>query len=376
MRGLTHPSRHRSWLEIDLSALARNIRAFRRLIGPGRMLLACLKADAYGHGAEMSAKTAAAAGADRIGVATILEGERLRAAGVGVPIQVLGASFPEEIRAAVQYNLTLSLHDGDMAGLVAVEAAHLGRTVPVHLKIDSGMGRLGVLPENAVRVAGEIVAMPGLRLEGVFTHFADAADPEYSREQIRRFNAACADLESAGVTGLIRHAASSSAAILLPESRFDMVRIGAGVYGYLAPRSLQEVFPLDPVMIWRSPIIHLKDYPPGASLGYNMTFTTSRPTRIAVLPIGYADGYRRGYSNRAEVLIRGRRAPVVGLVSMDYTLVDVTGLDDLDIGCEATLLGPSGGGMITPEELAEWGDTIPYCVTTALGSRLERVYLE
>ncbi|MDR1611266.1 MAG: alanine racemase [Planctomycetota bacterium] len=374
MKELDHPSRHRAWLEIDLSAVTRNIRAFRKLVGPDRLLLACLKADAYGHGAEMAAPAAIAGGADRIGVATCLEGQMLREAGVGVPIQVLGASFPEEVRVAVKYNLTLSLHDLDIARLVAIEAARGGRTIPVHFKIDTGMGRLGILPEDAAAAAVAVADMPGLRFEGVFMHFADAEDAEYSRLQLERFRAACGALEAAGIGGFIRHAASSTAAVLFPESHFDMVRIGAGAYGYLSPGRLRRDFPLQPAMAWRSAVIQVKDYPPGSNLGYNRTFTTRRPTRVAVLPVGYADGYRRECSNRAEVLVRGRRAPVVGMISMDYTMVDITGIENVEVGCEATLLGSSRGAAISAEDLAEWAGTIPYCVTTSLGPRLFRGY--
>lgn len=377
MKELSHPSLHRAWTEIDLDAVTDNVRFFKRLAGPGCAVMPALKADAYGHGAVESARAALAGGAERLAVATCLEGQRLREAGIGVPIQVLGASLPEEVDTAVRYNLTMSLHDLEIARLIALAAIREGRTIPVQFKIDTGMGRLGILPENAVAAAREVFDLPGLHFEGVFMHFADASDEAYSRYQLSEFNRACDELENAGVTGFVRHAASSTAILLYPEARFDIIRPGCGVYGYLSPAWMSKEFPLRPAMAWRSAVIQLKDYPPGRNLGYNRTFTTRRPTRVAVLPVGYADGYRREFSNRAEVLIRGRRAPVVGIVSMDYVMVDVTDMADaeeLDTGVVATLLGADRDDRITAEEMAEWGGTIPYCLTTGIGNRVGRQF--
>ncbi len=376
MNQLTHPSLHRSWLEIDLDAVRQNIAAFRRMVGPDRSVMPCLKANAYGHGAVECAGAVIAGGADRIAVATCLEGQQLREAGIGVPIQVLGALFPEEVKPAVRFGLTVSLHELYIARLVALEAVATGQTIPIHLKIDTGMGRLGILPENAVEAAQEVMSLPGLRFEGVCMHFAEASDDAYSLWQLKRFDIACQRLEKAGITGFLRHAASSSAIVSYYDSWFDMIRPGLATYGCLAPKWLHSEVTLKPAMTWRAAIIQIKDYPSGSNLGYNRTFTTRRPTRIAVLPLGYADGYLRQYSNRAEVLIHGRRAPVVGMVSMDYSMVDVTEFDDLDVGSIVTIIGTDAGDSITAEDLAEWGETIPYCVTTNVGQRLGRVYLD
>lgn len=374
MSRLAHPSHHRTWVEIDLGALADNIRYFRRLVGPERMIMPAVKADAYGHGGVEVARAALSGGADRLAVATCLEGQMLREAGIGVPIQILGACLPEEIRLAVKYNLIVSLHEVEIARQIALEAMRVEKTVPVHVKIDTGMGRLGILPEDAAKVAGEIASLPGMRLDGVFMHFADAGDEAYSRYQLQRFETACQALREAGVDGFIRHAANSTATVALPAAWYDLVRPGAGIYGYLDPAWLRPQAQLAPVMSWRSAIIQLKDYPSGSNLGYNRSFTTRRPTRVAVLPVGYADGYRREFSNRAEVLIRGRRAPVVGVVSMDYIMADVTDFGQLDMGTVATLLGSDRGACITPEEMAQWGSTIPYCITSQVGKRVARIY--
>ncbi len=375
MRTLPHPSLHRTWVEIDLDAIAENTRRLKRLAG-GALLMPALKADAYGHGAARVAGAVLRGGADRLGVATCLEGQALREAGFGVPVQVFGACLPEEVAPAVRSGLTLSLHELHIAHLVSLAAVDAGVRAAVQLKIDTGMGRLGILPENAVEAAREIFDLPGLCFEGVFMHFAEPGDGAYSRFQLERFAAACAALERAGISGFLRHAASSAACVLYPEARFDMIRPGSAVYGYFSPAPVAERFPLLPAMSWRSAVIQVKDYPAGNSLGYGMTFTTSRPTRVAVLPVGYADGYVRAFSNRARVLVGGRRVPVVGMVSMDYAMVDVTGVGDVHPGTVATLLGADGGDAITPEELAEWGGTIPYCLTCGIGSRVGRQYVE
>ncbi len=375
MNALSHPSLHRSWVEVDLSAIENNVRYFCSLMGPGGMVMPAVKADAYGHGAVETARAALKGGATRLAVATCLEGQELREAGIGVPVQVLGASFPEEVKTAVNYNLTLSLHDLHIARLVSIEAALCERTIPVQFKIDTGMGRLGILPENAVEAAREVYSLPGLRFEGVFMHFADAADDAYSRFQMDRFNCACGWLERAGIGGFIRHAASSTAALLYPEARYDMIRPGAGIYGYQSPAWVRGETPLVRALQWKSAVIQVKEYPPDSNLGYNRTFTTRRPTRIAVLPVGYADGFRREFSNRASVLVRGRRAPVVGMVSMDYIMVDTTDMDeDIQPGVVATLLGGEGELAISTEEMAGWADTIPYCITTGIGPRVGRMY--
>ncbi|MDR2392523.1 MAG: alanine racemase, partial [Planctomycetota bacterium] len=303
MDDLAHPSLHRSWVEIDLGAVRTNVRRFREAAGSGVIIMPAIKANAYGHGAEAVARAALSGGADRFAVATCLEGMELREAGVGVPIQVLGASFPEEVRPAIRLDLILSVHELSLARLIAVEAARVGKIVPTHLKIDTGMGRLGILPENAASAARELASYPGLFIEGAFMHFADAGDPDYSRVQLKRFRQALGDLADAGKPELIRHAANTTAALLHPESRLDLIRPGAGIYGYADPAGIAQEAGLESVMAWRSSVIQVKEYPSGSHLGYNRTFTTSRPSRVAILPTGYADGYRREFSNQAQIII-------------------------------------------------------------------------
>lgn len=373
---LHHPSFHRSWLEVDLAAIRENIMRFHDLCGPKVQIMPAVKGDAYGHGAVAVARAALQAGCTRLAIATALEGEELRAAGIEAPLQILGASLPEEVPSAVAHGLTFSLHDVTLAELVSVEAVRQRKTVKVHIKVDTGMGRLGILPEKVVDAAVEISRLPGLELEGAFMHFADAADEAYSKQQLKRFNAALAAFDAAGVHIKIRHAASSVAAVLYADARFDMVRPGAGIYGFHDPEWLHDVLPLVPALSWKSLVIQVKDYPPGSSLGYSRTFVTRRPTRIAVLPVGYADGYPRACSNHASVLVEGVPAPVVGTISMDYTMVDVTDLPEVAIGTEVTLIGESGDNRVTVEELARHAGTIPYIVTCGLGRRPGRVYVD
>ncbi len=372
---LHHPSHHRSWIEVDLAAIAHNVARFCELIGGRGLVMPAIKADAYGLGAVQVAPAALAGGAARLAVATCMEGEELRAAGITAPIQILGASLPEEVERLVANDLIPSIHDLDLARLVSLEAVKQEKLVPVHLKIDTGMGRLGVLPHETVHAAAVIHDLPNIEIEGLFMHFAEPADEAYSLQQLKRFNEGRHLLEESGVRVPLRHAASSAAALLYPESRFDMIRPGAGTYGFLSPTWLQEKINLRPALAWRCVVVQLKDYPPGSSLGYNRTFTTRRPTRVAVLPVGYADGYLRKFSNRAHVLIHGRRAPVVGMISMDYTMVDVTEFPDIAVGTEVTLIGQDGDHKVTLEELADYADTIPYAITTGLGGRPGRCYL-
>lgn len=373
---LRHPSFHRSWLEVDLSAIRENIRRFADLCGDAARIMPVLKADAYGHGAIAVARTALQAGCQRLAIATVLEGEELRHAKITAPLQIIGASLPEEIPAAVASDLILSLHDVALAELVSIEALRQNKKIRVHIKIDSGMGRLGILPENILAAVAEISRLPNVILEGAFMHFADAADQAYSDHQLSRFKAALSALKNARVNIALTHAASSVGAVLYDHSHFDLIRPGAGIYGFHSPTWLHDIFPLAPVMEWKCSIIQVKDYPPGLSLGYNRTFTTHRPTRIAVLPLGYADGYERACSNHARVIINGHYAAVVGQISMDYTMVDVTDIENVAIGTTAILLGGDGDKRITIEELSEQANTIPYVITTGLGRRPGRIYLD
>ena len=372
---LNHPSFQRSWVEVDLSAIQENLIRYGDITGGTKHIMPAVKADAYGHGAIAVSRVALDAGCERLAVATVLEGEELRVAGINADIQILGSSLPAEIPLAIQYDMIPSIHETGAIGLINDAAKKQQKKVRVHLKVDTGMGRLGILPENILFAARSVVAASNLELEGLFMHLADASDESYSKSQISRFKQAATILEDMDIHIPLKHASSSIGAILYPDSRFDLIRPGAGIYGYHSPTWIRDVFPVVPAMSWHSTVIQVKDYPPGLSLGYNRTFTTHRPTRIAVLPIGYADGYLRSFSNHTDVLINGHRAPVVGMISMDYSMADVTGIDGITIGNPVTLIGREGEEEITVEELADRGGTIPYIITTCLGRRPGRCYI-
>ena len=371
---LNHPSFQRSWVEVDLNAIRENIISFGELTGGTSHVMPAVKADAYGHGAIAISRVALDAGCERLAVATVLEGEELRVAGINADIQILGSSLPDEIPVALEYDMIPSIHETGAINLINDAAKKQGKKVRVHLKVDTGMGRLGILPENILFAARSIAAASNLELEGLFMHLADASDESYSKSQLARFRQAASILEDMHIRIPIKHASSSIGAILYPDSRFDLIRPGAGVYGYHSPTWIRDIFPVTPAMSWYSTVIQVKDYPPGLSLGYNRTFTTRRPTRIAVLPIGYADGYLRSFSNHTDVLINGQRAPVVGMISMDYSMADITGIDGITVGNPVTLIGREGEEEITVEELADRGGTIPYIITTCLGRRPGRCY--
>jgi alanine racemase len=375
MSVLPHPSQHRAWIEVNLSAIENNVRAFVKMMRGRGEVMCCVKADAYGHGSIGVSLSALNAGAGRLGVATVEEGEELRLSGITAPIHILGATLPEEVRNALAHNLTISIHDLELANLLSVEACRLQKPAQVNLKIDTGMGRLGILPRQAVETALTVDRLPGVELTGVFTHFAEAEDQAYSEKQITLFDEVCRELERKGIRPPLKHAANTTAAILYPEARHNLIRPGLGLYGCHNLPELAEKIELQPALTWKCVVVHLKDYPAGANLGYNRTFTTQRPTRIAVLPLGYADGYVRALSNHAEVLISGRRAPVVGIISMDYTTVDVTDIPQVEVGSEVTLIGRDGEDLITVEELARHAQTIPYCITAGFGRRPGRCYV-
>ncbi|MFH0911465.1 MAG: alanine racemase [Planctomycetota bacterium] len=388
-----HPSGERSWIEIDLGAIRENVRRFAGHVGPRVLLMPAVKNNAYGHGAVPVGRAALAAGASRLAVATVAEGEELRRAGIEAPIHVLGAFLPEEVEPAIQSSLILSLQDRNMAQRVEETAAALDKTATVHLKVDTGMGRFGILPGGPtasgatieketdvdcraiVDLARRVASLSHLCLEGVFSHFADALDEPYSLRQIAIFQAVSRALEAAGFSRLLRHSAASGAAILHPGAHFDMIRPGITMYGLYDDLVLEKRLATLPALAWRARIVALRDFPAGYSLGYGRTYVTDRPTRAAILPVGYGDGYIRALSNRGLVLIRGRRAPIVGRVCMDYFMVDVTGIDAVRPGDAVTLLGTDGRDRLRAETLADLAGTIPHEVVSNLGRRVARRYL-
>lgn len=361
-----------TWAEIDQDAFARNLAALSRLASVP--VIVVLKADGYGHGAVPLAQAALRSGARLwgFGVSSVEEGVALRDGGIKEPILTLGSLFPfESFEAALDYGLTPAVASPAAAQALGRLAAGRGKPCGAHLKIDTGMGRIGVSPKGAAEAARAVLDQKSLRLEGAYTHLAQADSAEATREQLALFDEAVAPFRT---QSLLRHVANSAAVLSRPEARYDAVRPGLALYGIYPSEALRSRVPLTPVMAWKTRVVFMKTAAPGTSVSYGATFKAKRPSRLATLPVGYADGYRRCLSNRGSVLVKGRRCPVVGRVTMDQIIVDVTDAPGVDVGEEVVLLGAQGAERVTAEEMAGWCDTIPYEVVCGVSARVPRVY--
>ena len=359
-------------VEIHLPSLRHNLQEVTRRVGTAAVI-AVVKANAYGHGAVPVSLALLAAGAHQLGVATVEEGLELRHAGVTAPILVMGGLC--DIPAIQQFNLTPVLPSRDAVETAARLAAPRTAPLRVHLKIDTGMSRLGLIPDEALALlcAGW---PPNLHLEGVMSHLASADDPDgrATEEQLARFRAFLEAIQAAGLNRPAAHIANSAGILRFPPSHFDLVRPGLMLYGYASgPLPCAD---LRPALTWKSRVMQIKQVNAGQRVSYGGTFVASHPSTLAVLPVGYADGYSRALSNKGHVLIGGRPAPVVGRVCMDLTIVDVTDHPAVRPGDEAVLLGRQGLAAITANDLAAWQDTISYEVLCRIGPRVTRVYLE
>ena len=369
---------YRAWAEIDLAAFRENLDRLRRAIGPGVDVLAVVKCDAYGHGAVRISREAMDAGCAMLGVGDLSEAAELRAAGQTAPILHLGALLPGEEHEAVRLNLRVMVQTAGELERVARAARRRGASTAVHLKVDTGMHRLGSAPKEAVDLARRICEAPGVLLEGVYTHFSSASMPDESATvaQISAFRLVLQQLRREGIRPGIVHAANSAAAFRFPASRFAMVRSGIALYGVDPGAFARMGVLLRPTLSLRARVAAVRTVEAGAAVGYDHRFRASRRTRVAVLPIGYHDGYPHRLTNRGQVLIQGRRAPVIGSVTMDYVTVDVTDLPPVEVGDPVTLFGREGEAVLRVEELAGWVGTIPYELTSRLGRRIRRVYRE
>lgn len=365
-----------TYMEIDLGAIGHNVRALKAHIGPAVTLIAVVKANAYGHGAVEVARTALQNGAERLAVARVPEGVQLRQAGITAPILVMGYAMPAELQTALDHDLTLAITEPQVAELASARAAAQGRTLTVHVKIDTGMGRFGLLPGEAAPFLKKVADLPGLRLEGLFTHFAvaDLADKAYTWQQFRIFQQVLAEAQSAGVSIPLRHAANSAATLDLPEMHLDAVRTGIAIYGLRPSAEVEPAVPLKPALSLKSHVARVRTLPKGSSISYGRTYITPREMPVALVPVGYGDGYHRLLSNRGAVLINGRRAPIVGRVCMDQFVVDISDCGAVSLNDEVVLIGKQGDDEIRAEEVARWAETINYEVTTALLPRAPRIY--
>lgn len=362
------------WAEVSLDNIAYNVRQFRSLLGPGTELMAVAKANGYGHGALETAYTMIAHGTNWLAVALPEEAVRLRRGGITAPILVLGAVGADELDICVAYDLVVTVFEPHIARLLSKAAVAQQKPARVHIKVDTGMGRLGLLPKDFGPLVELVQTLPGLEIQGVFTHFARADEPdlEYTYWQWARFQRVMADLKARGIQVPYFHAANTAATLFFPQSHLDLVRVGLGIYGMYpdARRPIQ----LKPALTLKTKVAFVKRVPAGSSVSYGGSYVTWKETSLAVLPIGYADGLRRGLANKGHVIIRGNYCPIVGQVTMDHTLVDVGDLP-VSIGDEVVLLGRDGNLEICAHHWAEHLGTINYEITCGLSSRIERVYL-
>lgn len=364
-----------TWAEIDLSAISHNLRQIReRVASKGAGVMAIIKDNAYGHGAIEVARVAAGIPVQMFGVATVEEAIELRQAGVNLPILVLCCILPEQAGEVVKNDIAQTICDVDICKSLSEAAVRQKKYAKVHVKIDTGMGRVGVRYSEAVEFVKSLMELPNFIVEGIFTHFAAAdGDPDFTNLQLERFKAVLSDLENTGIQIPIKHAANSAAILGFPESFFNMVRPGLMIYG-LYPGEVPKAIDLKPALSLKTRIFYLKEVPPGWTISYNRTYTTKRPTLVASLAIGYGHGYPRRLSNIGEVLIRGKKAPIVGVVCMDQCLCDVTHIPGVDIGDEAVLIGSQGDETITTDEVAEKSGTISYEILCGINARVPRFY--
>lgn len=337
--------------------------------------MAVVKANAYGHGALEVATTALASGASHLGVALVEEGMELRAQGVKAPILVFGGMVPEQAALFVENDLTATVYTPQAAEALAGAAQRLGKAATVHVKIDTGMGRVGITWSEALPFLRWLAAQEGLRVEGMYTHFAtsDEKDKAFAELQLARFRQVVEGVEAMGLR-LIKHAANSGAILDMPESYFDLVRPGVMMYGYYPSPHTSRSLPLRPAMTFKTRVLFVKKIARGTSISYGRQFIAARPTTIATLPVGYADGYNRLLSNQGEVLIRGKRYPVVGRVCMDQIMVDLGPESDVLPGEEVVLFGRQGDEEVSVYSICEKLGTIPYEVTCWVSARVPRVY--
>ncbi len=358
---------------VDLGAISHNVREVRKRIGNQRHLMAVVKADGYGHGAVEVSRVALRSGADYLGVALPEEAQELRKAGIDAPIVVLGLIQTDEVYKVVDLRLAQAVGSLELLEALNQEAGKASAQVNVHIKVDTGMGRIGVKPDETLHFIHKAKSFKNLNVEGVFTHFssADEKDEAFSEQQLRVFDRVLREVQLAGIEIPIKHMANSAAILNLPQSYYDMVRPGIMLYGLYPSPEVSHSIELRPAMVFKTKVVAVKVVPPGAPISYNRTFITKKKTKVATLPLGYADGYSRLLSNGGEVLIKGCRVPIIGSVCMDMCMVDISGLEGVQPGDEAIIFGEG----ISVDEVAAQIGTINYEVVCAVSRRVPRIYV-
>ena len=362
---------------IHLGILEENFRMIKSHITAGAKVLCVVKANAYGHGAVEVSRRLETVGVDYLGVATIDEGIELRANGIRLPILVMSGLFPwDEIGPVVKSELSVVVYDASTLKKIVDACLSFEKPLKVHIKVDTGMGRLGFSVSDMAFVGEQLKSARNIVCEGLMSHFASSEiRDDYGLRQIDLFQEARSALAAAGVTPNVMHMANSGAAIQYPEAHFDMVRVGISLYGSYSARALAEKLHLKQVMKFVTRIALIREFPEGQALSYGRTYVTGRKTRIAYIPVGYADGYPRSLSNKGFVLIKDTKCSIVGIVCMDWSLVDVTDVDRVDVGEEVILLGPGITQAISADEIAECAGTIPYEILCKISKRIPRSYV-
>jgi len=365
-----------TWVEIDLDAFRWNLEWIKKNISDVSILLV-VKADAYGHGAVRISKFARECGVDMLGVATVDEGVQLRKAGIEIPVLVLSPILEDELDKLIENDLSASVSTVEFAESAAGVAGRKGKICRVHIEIDTGMGRAGLPLSKALDSVTEICGMNHLEAEGIFTHFPAAdSDEDYTRDQISAFTGMVEQLSGRGITFRYVHAANSAAVINFPSSHFNMIRPGLSIYGHTSSVGLKDRVDIVPVMTFKSRLLLVRDVPAGSSISYGRTYITEKPTTVGTIAVGYGHGICHRLSNRGEVLFRRQRVPIIGRVTMDMTMVDLTGFDNPSAGEEVVIFGRQGDRQISVDEVSQWDGTLNYEVLTRISKRVVRVYIK
>ena len=365
-----------TWVEIDLNALRHNLLAIRKWVGPQIKILGIVKADAYGHGDYEVSRVLLNNGVEMLGIAILEEGIQLRDEGIKAPLLLLGGIFEEQIDSIMHYDLIPTVYDLKLAEVLSKKATYFNKKLKVHVYVDTGMGSIGVKYDKAVEFVKFVKNMKNLFIEGIFTHCSssDEKDSAFTNLQIKKFRDVLTALDSMKVCIPLRHMANSGAILGYPEAYFNMVRPGLSLYGLYSSEDISRDIGIRPVMSFKTRIIHIKNMESGDVVGYGRTYRITKPTRVATLPLGYDDGYNRLFSNQGEVIIRGKKASIVGRVCMDQCFIDVTNIKDVSVGDEVVLYGSQAQESIPIESIAKQLNTIPYEVTCSISKRVPRIY--
>ena len=365
-----------TWSEIDLNAIRDNFLKIKSMLDKDTSIMAAVKANAYGHGIIAVSDLLVRSGADYLGVATTDEALHLRKNSFKVPILILGSILPGEIDVVIKNSITQTVGDLQLARALNDHAARLGKKARVHIKVDTGMGRIGIWHEQALSFVKRLSGFKSLLLEGIFTHFPDADDDkEITCRQIEDFNRLLHGIEALGIVIKYKHMANSAATLAYKDSHMNLVRPGLMIYGLYPNKTFSKKIKLMPALSLKSRVVFIKDVPPGRSISYGGTYKTTGHTRLATIPIGYGDGYSRGLSNIGSVLVRGRRAPIRGIICMDQTVIDVGHIPGVRVGDEVVIIGSQQREHIDVEEIARLCHTIPYEVACWFNNRVQKKYI-